>query len=452
MPRIKHVHLFLLVVGVFLVWNIVTYYTLVNKSNAKEQSVEKLLEVRLSKLQARISAQLEQNKQLLQQLQGQIKNDNAVTQETVKKEITNERDKIEDDTVTEWPEAKVIPVLMIACDRPTVSRSLDKLLEHRPSAEKFPIIVSQDCGHQETANIIQSYVTNKNISGIAHIKHPDLSDIKLDWPQKKFSGYYKIARHYKWALNQVFNVFNFSAVIIVEDDLDIAPDFFEYFSATYKLLHSDPLLWCVSAWNDNGKAELISDKEAEKLYRTDFFPGLGWMIERKIWMELESKWPQTFWDDWMRHPEQRRNRECIRPEVCRTSTFGKKGVSKGLYFDLHLRFIHLNSKYVPFTSMDLSYLQKEQYDSDFVKTVYEAPPLSAEEVFGGLHPEESAVRVQYTTKDDFKRIAKMLGIMDDFKAGVPRAAYRGVVSFMFRGRRVYVAPPSDWTGYDTTWT
>lgn len=55
--------------------------------------------------------------------------DNAVTQETVKKEITNERDKIEDDTVTEWPEAKVIPVLMIACDRPTVSRSLDKLLE-----------------------------------------------------------------------------------------------------------------------------------------------------------------------------------------------------------------------------------------------------------------------------------------------------------------------------------
>lgn len=58
---------------------------------------------------------------------------------------------------------------------------------------------------------------------------------------------------------------------------------------------------------------------------------------------------------------------------------------------------------------------QEQYDSDFVKTVYETPPLSAEEVFGGLHPEESAVRVQYTTKDDFKRIAKMLGIMDDFK-------------------------------------
>ena len=34
--------------------------------------------------------------------------------------------------------------------------------------------------------------------------------------QKKFEGYYKIARHYKWALNQVFHQFKYDAVIIVE--------------------------------------------------------------------------------------------------------------------------------------------------------------------------------------------------------------------------------------------
>ncbi|KAK7497760.1 hypothetical protein BaRGS_00010894, partial [Batillaria attramentaria] len=280
---------------------------------------------------------------------------------------------------------------------------------------------------------------------------PNLKDIVLPWPQKKFVGYYKIARHYKWALNQIFHTFNYSAVIIVEDDLDVAPDFFEYFAATYQLLHSDPLLWCVSAWNDNGKSNLVSN-EPEKLYRTDFFPGLGWMIERSVWLELESKWPDTFWDDWMRHPEQRKNRECIRPEICRTSTFGKKGVSKGLYFDKHLKFIQLNSAFVPFTHMDLSYLQKEQYDADFVKIVYGAPVLSASEVVSGVRPEEKVVRVQYANKDEFKRSAKTLGIMDDFKAGVPRAAYRGVVSFSFKGRRVHLAPPATWTGYDVTWT
>ena len=56
-------------------------------------------------------------------------------------------------------------------------------------------------------------------------------------------------------------------VIIVEDDLEISPDFFEYFTATLPLLRSDPSLWCVSAWNDNGKAGLIDQNAPELLYR-----------------------------------------------------------------------------------------------------------------------------------------------------------------------------------------
>lgn len=36
----------------------------------------------------------------------------------------------------------------------------------------------------------------------------------------------------------------------------------------------------------------------------------------------------SYWDDWMRRPEQRKDRACIRPEISRTRTFGKIGVSK----------------------------------------------------------------------------------------------------------------------------
>ena len=43
------------------------------------------------------------------------------------------------------------------------------------------------------------------------------------------------------------------------DDLDVSPDFFEYFKAMFPILHSDPTLWCVSAWNDNGKTNMVSD-------------------------------------------------------------------------------------------------------------------------------------------------------------------------------------------------
>lgn len=146
--------------------------------------------------------------------------------------------------------------------------------------------------------------------------------------EKKFKGYFKIARHYGWALNQTFFNFNFDSVIIVEDDLDISPDFFEYFSGLHPLLKKDPTLWCISAWNDNGKSGLVNDKKPELLYRTDFFPGLGWMMTKDLWLELCNKWPKSYWDDWIRQPQQRKDRACIRPEISRTRTFGKIGVSK----------------------------------------------------------------------------------------------------------------------------
>ena len=72
----------------------------------------------------------------------------------------------------------------------------------------------------------------------------------------------------------------------MEDDLEFSPDFLEYFEATLTLLRSDPSLWCVSAWNDNGKRGLIDETKPELLYRTDFFGGLGWMITKELWANV----------------------------------------------------------------------------------------------------------------------------------------------------------------------
>lgn len=342
----------------------------------------------------------------------------------------------------------VIPILVIACDRVTVKRSLDRLIQYRPSPELYPIIVSQDCGHAETARVIGSYGDQ-----VTHIRQPDISDVPVRPEHRKFQGYYKIARHYRWALNQVFNTFFQSTVVIVEDDLEVAPDFFEYFRALYPILHADSSLWCVSAWNDNGRDALVDASKASLLHRTDFFPGLGWMLLKDMWDELEPKWPSAFWDDWMRQPEQRKERSCIRPEISRTITFGRKGVSLGQFFDQYLRYIQLNTKFVPFTKQDLSYLLKEKYDDSFIKEVYGAPLVKMEDLqqtatLRGPGP----FRVQYSSRDSFKVMARNLGVMDDLKSGVPRTGYRGVVGFLFRGRRVFLAPPEGWTRYDTSWS
>ncbi|CAG7733453.1 unnamed protein product, partial [Allacma fusca] len=223
----------------------------------------------------------------------------------------------------------VIAVVVFVCNRPTVNRCLDSLLKYRPSSAKFPIIVSQDCGsHPATTDILSTYADR-----ITRIMQPDLSEISVPAKEEKLK--------------------------VVEDDLEVAPDFFEYFSSTLPILQNDPSLWCVSAWNDNGKAKRINESAPELLHRTDFFPGLGWMLTKNLWKELMVKWPKSYWDDWMREPNQRKDRACIRPEISRTSTFGKNGVSHGAYFQNHLRYIKLNHQFVPFLSMDLTYLSKD---------------------------------------------------------------------------------------------
>lgn len=341
-----------------------------------------------------------------------------------------------------------IAVLVIACNRVEyVKQTLDELLKHRPSAGLFPIIVSQDCGHQPTSDAIASYGAR-----ITHIKHPDLSNIEIPAQERKIKnkvaevGYYKIARHFKWALTQVFEEMNHEYVIVVEDDLIIAPDFYMYFAATWPLLNFDPSIMCVSAYADNGKMGYINMKENEVLYRTDFFPGLGWMLKKKLWLELKPKWPLTFWDDWLREPEQRKNRVCIRPEVSRTKTIGKKGVSIGAYFTQHLQHIVLNSNPVDFTQKNLTYIMKETYDQHFITGVEQLPLVSLQQVLQGTVPHDAA-KIQYSSDKDFEKMAGQLKLMSDLRAGVPRTAYKGIVSFMYKNKRIHLVPPKAWQGY-----
>jgi alpha-1,3-mannosyl-glycoprotein beta-1,2-N-acetylglucosaminyltransferase len=207
---------------------------------------------------------------------------------------------------------------------------------------------------------------------------------------------------------------------------------------TRHLLDQDPSIWCVSAWNDNGKAGLIESDENGKLYRSDFFPGLGWMMTKKLWQELGPKWPAGFWDDWMREPAQRKDRVCIRPEISRTKTFGRIGVSQGQFFDQHLKFIVLNDKKFDFLHTDLSYLVKENYDKEFLGKVESLPVYSVDDIVARKNDGQKAVRVNYWTESTFNRVAQRLGVMLDFKAGVPRAGYHGIVTVMYRGIRIYI--------------
>ena len=41
-------------------------------------------------------------------------------------------------------------------------------------------------------------------------------------------------------------------------------------------------------------SDLLNDTGADVLYRSDFFPGLGWMLSKSTWNELSPKWPKAY--------------------------------------------------------------------------------------------------------------------------------------------------------------
>ncbi|XP_039747759.1 alpha-1,3-mannosyl-glycoprotein 2-beta-N-acetylglucosaminyltransferase [Pararge aegeria] len=435
---------FIFAIGIFVVlWLIISYSSIFVPEDKSKNSASRM-EVELDKLQNKMRDQLSDSYKLLEKVKSRLKK----TEEKSIEDIARESFKAENDIDMALDGSIVLPILVIACDRVTVKRCLDNLVKFRPDKDTFPIIVSQDCGHNETYKVIRSF-TDADPS-ITVVQQPELSEIPLPRAKVKFKGYYKIARHYRFALNHVLVGLEYDAVIIVEDDLDISPDFFEYFLGTYPLLYKDPSIWCISAWNDNGKKELIDLSRPELLHRTDFFPGLGWLLKRDTWLQLEPKWPEAFFDDWLRDPQNTQGRACIRPEISRTYSFGKIGVSKGLFFDMHLRYMQLNMEFVGFTKLNLTYLLKDNYDSSYTELVASLPETSPEEVMAGAST-ESALRVSYSSAKTYRKAAKKLGLMDDFRSGIPRTAYRGIVTCFIRNRRVYLAPNYEWTKYDPSW-
>lgn len=99
-------------------------------------------------------------------------------------------------------------------------------------------------------------------------------------------------------------------------------------------LLNDSTLYCISAWNDQGYEN--SCKDPSLLYRIETMPGLGWLLKKSLFKELEPQWPsydkQWDWDMWMRHSMIRKDRECIIPDISRTYHFGSKGLNMNPYF------------------------------------------------------------------------------------------------------------------------
>lgn len=327
--------------------------------------------------------------------------------------------------------ADSIAILLMSCNLFTISRTLDLLVQYRPSTQQFPILVAQGCDHNSTIKLISTY------KDVHFVFHKNWSSFLSPFEQESQPNNHS-AKLYRWILNLTFNHYGFQAAVVLRNDLLVSPDFYEYFSATLPILKTDPTLWCVSAWNDNGKLELVDVNATDLLYRTDSFPGMGWMLTKKVWLELEPEWPDIYWETWMQ--AQRKGRSCIRPELSRTKPFGWVGVSGGQLFDMYYRFIYLNEVKVNFTHQNLTYLKKENYDPQFMRAVQNSTIASYQELIDGQVRGNGSIRIQYNGQSELQNISKSLGLVYNLTDGVLPTAYQGSLTFMHKMKRIFLVP------------
>ena len=214
-------------------------------------------------------------------------------------------------------------LLVVAYNRPDyLRRTLDSLAEVS-SLGNITVYVSQDGAQEDVGMVAKAAGANLGTPRTRGYQHWQRQRV----PQlgSKQPGHAWLAQHYKWAIDRIFHERGHSHVIIAEDDMLFSKDFVTFFQQTAVLLERDPSLWCVSTWNDNGLERHAIDPKA--LYRTSYFPGLGWMMRRELWEEIGPKWPKEHWDHWMRLDTTSNGRECVIPEVNRNYNIGEVGAN-----------------------------------------------------------------------------------------------------------------------------
>ncbi|KAB5561673.1 hypothetical protein DKX38_006630 [Salix brachista] len=276
--------------------------------------------------------------------------------------------------VVDKSQVPVAAVVIMACNRADyLERTIQSILKYQSSvASKYPLFVSQDGSDPSVRSKAMSY------DQLMYIQHLDSEPVQTERPGE-IIAYYKIA-----------------------NDMEIAPDFFDYFEAGAALLDKDKSIMAVSSWNDNGQKQFVHDPH--ELYR-------------RI-IKVDSSFVQ----------------KCAEHIT--------SGSSLGQFFQQYLQPIKLNNVKVDWKAKDLSYLTKDNYTKHFADIVRKAKPVHGTDAVLKAYNIEGDVRIQYRDQPDFEWIARQFGIFEEWKDGIPRTSFKGVVVFRYHTtRRIFLVGP-----------
>lgn len=318
-------------------------------------------------------------------------------------------------TVRELRKEEEIALVVLACNREEyLRRTLSSLASIYTGQVRVFVSIDQDvnCVEDESLargilDVVLNFTSDLNCS----ILRKPVSEPERTQPVPSTM---MIAQHYFWAMEEILTERRFDALILCEDDMEFSPDFFTLFLEAKWILDHDSSVWCVSSWNDIGRWDLASDRL--RLFRTDFFPGLGWMLKRDLWMsELRARWPADHWDWWMRTDTVSLNRDCIVPEVSRTRNIGSSGstvLAGSPFFRKFIAPIAFNQEDVG-TFGDLSYLLTDSQNQWLSSTLFSSHRITGPGGVSALNPPLS--HLQQAISQPFHRHLLLLYTLDSYQ-------------------------------------
>ena len=124
-------------------------------------------------------------------------------------------------------------------------------------------------------------------------------------------------------LTHAFDSRNASDVVVLEEDLEVSPDFSQFFAGAITMLHRHPRhFFCASSYNDNGFMRIARNNSALRLGQ--HFMALGWAITRTQFDEhIRGRWMiGDIWDAPFVKAVMGSAGACIFPEVARSKHHG----------------------------------------------------------------------------------------------------------------------------------
>jgi len=257
-----------------------------------------------------------------------------------------------------------------------LDRSLRSFVR-QPASSEFDLIISLDFPEmrESVLNVIRGIKQDfpafeKNIRFV--IK--PAGDFFLGFQARQEQN---LDQHIFFAIARLWDAPSHRWGMVIEEDLELAPDFIDLAINAGPVLENDISLFCLSGWNDNAYKQNVND--SSRLLRTNVFPGLGWMVTRAVGLEISSLWPgysMFGWDQWLRTARVSQGRECVSPEIPRIFHFGRNGV----HIKINDGFERMAFSNFSKINFNFDQIKLEKYDSDLRRSLARAKIVSLEEL------------------------------------------------------------------------